>query len=552
MGSPLSPGDKNLAVSPTLLNAAMLRWLDELSGQGVFITDTELVVRSWNRWLERFTALTSANVIGRPLLQLFPDLAMRGLAAHYRAALSGEVSVLSHRLHGHLLRMPQSRKDGSSEFMPQSARIAPLIDDGQVVGTITVIDDVTERVTSELELRRQIADAERARLQAEEASRVKEEFLATLSHEIRTPLNAVIGWIKILRGRPVDAATLTRALEVIDRNATAQAVLIEDMLDMARIVSGKLRLDIGTVDPVAATLAAVDVVAPAAAAKGISLRTSISPGLPSIRGDAGRMQQIIWNVLANAVKFTPTGGVVHVRAEVLDASIVIAVEDTGEGIAADFLPYIFDRFRQATSSVSRPQGGLGLGLALVRQLVEMQGGQVSASSPGLGLGSVFRIAFPAAISLSPMVEDDPGDVPPLADLIGIRVLVVDDDADARDLTATALAACGADVYVVASSDQALARLLDGTHPAPHLLIADLGMPGRNGFELIELVRKLDGDVARIPAVAVSGYARDQDRERARDAGFNQHLSKPITPAALVEAVLRAIGIESDKGDFRRD
>ena len=436
--------------------------------------------------------------------------------------------------------------------MPQSARIAPLIDGGTVVGTITVIDDVTERVTSELELRRRIAEAERARLQAEEASRVKEEFLATLSHEIRTPLNAVIGWIKILRGRPVDAATLTRALEVIDRNATAQAVLIEDMLDMARIVSGKLRLDIGTVDPVAATLAAVDVVAPAAAAKGISLRTSISPGLPSIRGDADRMQQIIWNVLANAVKFTPTGGVVHVRAEQQDASIVITVEDTGEGMAADFLPYIFDRFRQATSSVSRPQGGLGLGLALVRQLVEMQGGQVSASSAGLGLGSVFRIAFPAAISLSPMVEDDPGDVPPLADLTGIRVLVVDDDADARDLTAAALGASGADVFAVASSDQALARLLDGAHPAPHLLIADLGMPGRNGFELIELIRKLDGDVARIPAVAVSGYARDQDRDRARDAGFNQHLAKPITPAALVEAVLRAIGMEREKGDFSRD
>ena len=540
-----------MPASPTLLNTAMLRWLDELSGQGVFITDTELVVRSWNRWLERFTGLLSANVIGSPLLQLFPDLAMRGLAAHYRAALSGEVSVLSHRLHGHLLRMPQPRKDGSSELMPQSARIAPLVDDGQVVGTITVIDDVTERVTSELELRRRIAEAERARVQAEEASRVKEEFLATLSHEIRTPLNAVIGWIKILRGRAVDAATLSHALDVIDRNATAQAVLIEDMLDMARIVSGKLRLDIGTVDPVASTLAAVDVVAPAAAAKGISLRTSIKPGLPSIRGDAARMQQIIWNVLANAVKFTPTGGVVHVRADQQDASIVITVEDTGEGMAADFLPFIFDRFRQAKSSLSRTQGGLGLGLALVRQLVEMQGGKVSASSAGLGLGSVFRIAFPAAISLTPEAEANP-EVPPLPDLTGIRVLVVDDDADARDLTATALGACGADVYVVASSDQALARLLEGTHPAPHLLIADLGMPGRNGFELIELVRKLDGDVARIPAVAVSGYARDQDRERARDAGFNQHLSKPITPAALVEAVLLAIGIEREKGDVSRD
>ena len=519
----------------------MLRWLDELSGQGVLITDTELVLRGWNRWLERFTGLSSAKVIGVPLLELFPDLATRGIAAHYRSALSGEVSVLSHRLHGYLLRMPQPRKNGGSDLMPQSARIAPLVDGGSVVGTITVIDDVTERVTSELELRRQIAEAERARVQAEEASRVKEEFLATLSHEIRTPLNAVMGWIKILRGRAVEPATLTRALEVIDRNATAQAVLIEDMLDMARIVSGKLRLDIGTVDPVAATLSAVDVVAPAAAAKGISLRTSIDPALPSIRGDAGRMQQIIWNVLANAVKFTPTGGVVHIRAEQGDASIVITVEDSGEGMAADFLPFIFDRFRQAKSSMSRTQGGLGLGLALVRQLVEMQGGQVSASSPGLGLGSAFRITFPAAISLAPAADANPAEIPPLPDLSGIRVLVVDDDADARDLTAAALGGSGADVSVVASSDQALSWLLDNTHSAPHLLIADLGMPGMNGFELIELIRKLDGDVARIPAVAVSGYARDQDRDRARDAGFNQHLSKPITPAALVEAVLRAIG-----------
>jgi len=191
--------------------------------------------------------------------------------------------------------------------------------------------------------------------------------------------------------------------------------------------------------------------------------------------------------------------------------------------------------------MSRTQGGLGLGLALVRQLVEMQGGQVSASSAGLGQGSVFRIAFPAAISLLPAAAAAPADGPPQADLSGIRVLVVDDDADARDMTAAALGAFGANVSVVASSEQALAWLADGTHPAPHVLIADLGMPDQNGFELMELVRKLEGDIARIPAVAVSGYARDQDRERARDAGFNAHLAKPITPAALVEAVLRALG-----------
>ena len=292
-----------------LLNAAMLRWLDELSGQGIFATDTDLVVRSWNRWLERQSGLSAAGAIGTPLLDLSPDLASRGLDARFRAALRGEVSVLSHRLHGYLLRFGA----GDVEPMRQSARIAPLVHDGAIVGTITVIDDVTERVTNELELRRQIAASEEARELAEQASRVKDEFLATLSHEIRTPLNAVLGWTKILRGRTVDAATLEHALAVIDRNATSQAVLIEDMLDMARIVSGKLRLDIGTVNPVAATLAAIDVVAPAAAAKGISLRTDIKPGLPSIQADAARTQQIIWNVLSNGVKFTPAGGMVHVR-----------------------------------------------------------------------------------------------------------------------------------------------------------------------------------------------------------------------------------------------
>ena len=525
---------------PPLLHAAMLRWLDELSGQGVFATDGDLVVRSWNRWLERHTGRMASSVIGTPLFDLYPDLPTRGIDRHYRSALAGEVSVLSHRLHGYLLRLPSTRKDGNSDSMPQSARIAPLLDEGAIVGTITVIDDVSERVSSEGELRRQIAVAEAARIAAEDASRVKEEFLATLSHEIRTPLNAVIGWIKILRGRTVDAATLARALEVIDRNATVQGVLIEDMLDMARIVSGKLRLDIGSVDPVAATLAAIDVVAPAAAGKAITLRTSINPALPSIQGDAGRIQQIIWNVLSNAVKFTPTGGIVHVRAEQLGSSIVIAIEDTGEGIAPDFLPFIFDRFRQAKSSMSRTHGGLGLGLALVRQLVEMQGGQVSAESAGLGLGATIRLTFPAAAMAPPSYTKDVA-LAGWDDLAGVRVQVVDDDADARDLTATALTSSGAQVFVVASAQEALAHLRSVNEAAPHLLIADLAMAGQDGFALIEMVRRLEGDIARIPAMAVTAHAREQDREQARLSGFDLHVAKPITPATLVDAVRQVLG-----------
>ena len=518
----------------------MLRWLDELSGQGVFVTDTELILRGWNRWLERHTGVPAESAVGVPLFVLYPDLVERGLSRHYSAALGGEVSVLSHRLHRHLLRLAPSRKDGSRDPMPQSARIAPLLDAGTVVGTITVIDDVSERVSSEAELRRQIEVAHTARIEAEEASRVKEEFLATLSHEIRTPLNAVIGWIKILRGRPVDAGTLAHALEVIDRNASAQAVLIEDMLDMARIVSGKLRIDMGPVDPMAATLAAIDVVAPAAAAKGISLRTSIKPGLPSIQGDANRIQQIIWNVLSNAVKFTPSGGSVQVRAEQEGRSIAITIEDSGEGIPPDFLPFIFDRFRQAKSSMSRTHGGLGLGLALVRQLVEMQGGQVTATSAGAGLGSTFRIVFPAASAVA-LTFPDIGPKAAPDDLSGVRVLVVDDDPDARDLTAAALTASGADVSVAASVQQALARLRDAGDEPPHLLISDLGMPDQDGFALIETVRGLDGAIAHVPAMAVTAYAAERDRERARRAGFNMHLAKPITPAALVDAVQRVLG-----------
>jgi PAS domain S-box-containing protein len=520
--------------SSPLLNAAMLRWLDELSNQGIFATDADLVIRSWNRWLERNTGRSAEAAVGRKLFGLWPELPARGLDRYYHAALAGEVSLLAHRFHGYLLPMAPRIPSGPAQ-MPQSARIAPLLDGGQIIGTITVIEDVGERVNSEAELRRQIEASERARETAEEASRVKEEFLATLSHEIRTPLNAVLGWIKILRGRAVEPAMLAHALQVIDRNASAQALLIEDMLDMARVVTGKLRLEIGPVDLVAVTLAAIDVVSPAAAAKNITLRSSIA-AVPTMRGDPDRVQQIVWNILSNAVKFTPSGGTVHVRVGSAAGSVFVSIEDTGEGIAPDFLPFVFERFRQATASVSRTHGGLGLGLALVRQLVEMQGGKVTVASPGLGRGATFTVAFPEMTGASVLAapdEPEPADVECLA---GVRVLVVDDEQDARDLTATALSQYGAIVSVVGTAKQALEILEDDQAPRPQLLIADISMPGQDGYRLIQHVRRMTGEVARIAAMAVTAYASEKDKQRALDAGFDLHIPKPITPTAIVMAV----------------
>lgn len=378
--------------APSLLNAAMLRWLDELSNQGVFTTDAEVRIRSWNRWLVRHTGYLAEDVIGLPLFDLYPELKERGFQRYYEAALAGEASVLAHTLHQCLIRIPI--RENGRDVMPQSARIAPLEHAGQIVGTITTVEDVTERVAREAEMRRQIGAAEAARAIAEDSLRVKDEFLATLSHEIRTPLNAVIGWTKLLIGRKADEATLQRGLTVIDRNAAAQARLVEDMLDMARIVSGKLRLRLAAVDLVAATAAAIDVVTPASTAKGLRIHAALGDGPRLIVADADRVQQIAWNVLSNAVKFTPPGGAIDVSIRSTDGFAELVVRDTGEGIAPEFIPFVFDRFRQGNSSASRTEGGLGLGLSLVRQLVELHGGSTSVASEGRGKGTVVTIRFP--------------------------------------------------------------------------------------------------------------------------------------------------------------
>ena len=513
----------------------MLRWLDELSNQGIFTTDANIVVRSWNHWLQRHTGRPAEDVVGQRLFDVYPELVTRGLDRYYTAALSGEVSVLAHSLHRQVLPIAvRSDGSGGSSFMPQTGRIAPLVHEGRIVGTITTIDDVGERVSREAEMRRQIAAAEKARGIAEDALRAKDEFLATLSHEIRTPLNAVIGWTKILLGRKADPETVQRALGIIDRNAIAQARLIEDMLDMARVMSGKLRMEFGPVDLVASTGAAIDVVAPAAAAKGVTIRADLGTDSRAIVADGGRVQQIAWNILSNAVKFTGPGGTVFVTIEAAADVVHLVVRDTGEGIAPEFLPHVFERFRQANASSSRTEGGLGLGLALVRELVELHGGTITVSSQGRGHGATVLVTFPlpklpAHIEAVEVLQGQP--------LRSVGLLIVDDDADWVEALAVALSQYGARISTASSSGEALALLEDATREPPHAVIADIGMPERDGYALISEIRRLDGPVSQIPAIAVTAYAGSDNVRRAMDAGFQMHRAKPLAPDAVADAVI---------------
>jgi PAS domain S-box-containing protein len=522
------------------VESAMLQWAQNHGDRGALTTDTCLRVRSWNSWLVAATGVGSARAIGQPLLELFPSLVERGLDQAYKDALTGQVTILSHSLHRFIL--PSASRTAGGEPMPQRGQISPLTDKGRIVGTLTIVEDVSERVATERELRARIAAAERARATAEAASRVKDEFLATLSHEIRTPLNAVLGWTQILRSREFDRATVERAVEVIDRNATAQLTLISDMLDMARIATGKVRLEVVDLDLASIVASAMDAVRPAAAANNVTLTTEFAPGLPTVRGDRDRLLQVVWNLLSNAVKFTDANGQVTVRAAVSGGAVRLIVADTGHGIAAPFLPQVFERFKQADASSARRHGGLGLGLALVRELVEMHGGTVKAESPGIGLGSTFTIMLPLTPAnkavMPSAVEKASARMPSLG---GIRILVVEDEADAREIIVQSLTDVGATVTAVTSVSEALAALRgDGSAPAD-VVVTDIGMPGHDGYDLLQELRKLPADQGgRVPAIAVTAYATVEDRRRALDAGFVAHIAKPFAPGALIATIARAV------------
>ena len=373
----------------------------------------------------------------------------------------------------------------------------------------------------------------------EQLSRLKDEFLATMSHELRTPLNAIFGWVTLLRTRRLDAPTQERALETIERNARAQKRLIEDLLDVSRIVTGKVALEIVTVDPRRVVEAALETMQPAAQAKGIHIVPVLDTAAGTVRGDFARLQQVMCNLLSNAIKFTPSGGRVEVCLARRNDEAEITVSDSGQGIKPEFLPLVFDRFRQEDGSISRRHGGLGLGLAIVRHLVELHAGSVEAHSEGEGKGSRFVVRLPTRVTASSTKPEEAaiGTVPTM--LSGVRLLVVDDEAGARELIANVLRGYGADVSLADSGQTALTKLFE---LRPDVLVADLGMPDMDGYALIEQVRALDPDFGgQTPAIAVTGYASPTDRLRALQAGYQNHVAKPVEPHELAVVIASLIG-----------
>ena len=432
--------------------------------------------------------------------------------------------------------------------------------DGRPAGRVWTFRDITEHRRAEeaarqaAEERRQLLESEQfARAEAERANGMKDEFLATVSHELRTPLNAILGWSHLLRTGAMTAAQTQQGLEIIERNTRAQTQLIEDLLDMSRIISGKMRLDIQSVDPGTFIEAAIETVKPVAEAKGIRLSTLLDPGAGPINGDPSRLQQVVWNLLSNAIKFTAPDGRIQVVLERVSSHVEIAVADTGVGIKPEFLPHVFDRFRQEKASRTRSATGLGLGLSIVKHLVELRGGSVRAISAGEGQGATFTVCLPLTVvqrvgdsgqRLHPRGRSTTSPLFRPPDLSGIKVLVVDDQPDARDMIKRVLEDCEADVTTAGSAVEALRAV---GKDKPDVLVSDIGMPDVDGYELLRRIRALGAPAGgHLPAIALTAFARSEDRTRALRAGFLAHVAKPVEPSELLATVASVVGRAGDQ------
>jgi len=515
--------------------AARLAAVVDSSEDAIISKTLEGTITSWNAAAERLFGYRADEAIGKSILILFPPELVDEEAKFIGQIRRGE--RIEH------YRTQRLRKDGARIHL--SLSISPIKDStGTVVGASKIARDISQQIQHEAEREALLASERAARADAERANLLKDEFLATLSHELRTPLSAILGWSQVLATRR-DTADLDEGLEAIQRNARAQTQLIEDLLDMSRIVSGKVRLDVQWTDLPSVIDAAVESVQPSADAKSIRLRKIIDSHAGPVSGDPTRLQQVVWNLLTNAIKFTPKGGSVEVLLERVNSHLEITVHDSGIGIKPELLPVIFERFRQADSSTTRSFGGLGLGLSIVKHLVELHGGVVRAKSAGEGQGATFIVSLP----LAPF-RADAGRLHPKSsqlasydsfevDLQDVDVIVLDDEADTRKLVARLLTDCKAVVRTAANASEAIAEL---RRAKPDVLISDIGMPDTDGYQFIQEVRELaSAEGGSVPAIALTAFARSEDRTRAMMAGYNMHVAKPIEAHELLATVASLAG-----------
>lgn len=509
------------------LNSLLVAIVDS-SDDAIVSKNLEGIITSWNKGAERLFGYKAEEIIGRPVTTLIP------------ADRQDEEPRIIKRLkegqrvdHFETIRV---RKNG--ETFPVSLTISPIKDsEGVVVGASKIARDISEtkRLAKD---REQLLEAERhARTQAETASRMKDEFLAVVSHELRTPLNAILGWTELLGQGSARPEEVMEGAEIIKRNVLVQAQIIDDLLDLGRIVSGKMRLQIEPVDLPAIIHDALAAVQHSATSKGISIKPVLNDTHGILMGDSKRLQQVVWNLLTNAIKFTPKGGRVWITVTRINSHIDLAVADNGAGISAEFLPHVFERFSQADASTTRRSGGLGIGLALVKQLVEMHAGSVKAESPGLGAGTKFTVTLPIAAThqhdeTMGTAQADPDHSSANLELKGIKVLALDDDVDSLAALKRILQSRNAEVCEVSNVADAL-RLIDVFHP--HVVLSDIGMPGQDGYEFIRQLR-LHPLGRSIPAAALTALTRSADRTKALRAGFQTHVAKPVSSGELLAVV----------------
>ncbi|HEX5732906.1 MAG TPA: ATP-binding protein [Blastocatellia bacterium] len=534
---------------------ARYREMFELAPDAYLVTDPEGVIRAANEAAARLLGIQDRFLIGKPLANYVSDEERKSFRAKLNSILTSD----------RVIEIDARMQLRTGEHLDSAIRLAPVRNSkGELTGLRWLVRNVTERKQAEdeikswnIELERRVAERtaelEAAKAEAEAANRAKDDFLATLSHELRTPLNAILGWTHILATHLDNRDTAAQAIEVIERNAATQARLINEILEVSRIITGKLTLNLLPMEIGPIIEAAIEGARPAIDSKAIQLEVSLCTDDCQILGDATRLQQVVANLLSNAVKFTPEGGKISVELTRAGERAQLTVSDTGQGIDAEFLPFIFDRFRQAESASTRRHGGLGLGLAIVRHIVEMHGGTVQAASAGKGQGASFVVSLPVTTEkyLATVIHEQENAKhsafadEPYHSLKGLRILVVDDEQDAREMLSVLLTQAGAEVVTAASCAETLA-LLAGEVEArfgarPDVLIADIAMPGGDGFDLIRGVRGMEANRgSRIPAIALTAYAGEEDHARALSEGYQMHIAKPVRLSVLAEAVARLV------------